>query len=844
MDAERPAGRKGDAGKDAEVIAAARARFNRAATASFENRRAYTEDSWFSATEDQWPEEVKRLRGAHRPAMTFNRLNTIVKQIVGDYRQNKLAIKVLPADGDASGDVADMLAGIIRNIEARSNADVAYANALECAARGGFGYFRIVPEYAGDDTFDQDLWVRPIHNPLTVYFDPAARLITREDAEWCFVTEMVPREQFDRLYPGADADSFEGAGDGYAADWAENDQVRVAEYFSKERYSARLVAFSNGMVIEADDEEVAAMARIGVSVVRERQAERVKVVWRKMTGGQVLETREYRTRYIPVIPVIGEEVNLEGKVLTRSAIYYAKDAQRMYNYWKNAATETVALAPKTPWLVTPEQIQNFEDVWANANTTPLPYLPYNETGGAVPQRVPPVPQPVGELAMGLNAGDDIKATTGIYDASLGARSNETSGRAIVARQQQGATVTYLFIDNLKQAIEHCGRVLIDWLPVYYDTERVARLLDPEGNPRTETINQRVRDPLTGITRVLNSVNVGKYDVVVEAGPSFANRKAEALQWMTQMAQAYPPLMQLAGDLVLKNIDAPGAEQMAERLKKALPPGLVDDEEIPGQPQIPPEVLAQQAEAQRQQQEAAQKLAVQEAEFRAKKETEDRKFLLEEEKMIREFEMKQRQMAAEAVLRKRELEIERGMQREKMLGELALKQQQMAQEEALKQRRTEMEMEADRRRLATELALKQAGHLMALRDAAPPVAQIEIETGQESGHGDEQESEMKQMAAAILQLAEQNSAALQQTMQVTAGVGQAMQSLAQQTAEGTQALAGGVLRQAEVTERALAQNTQVVKEVAQAISEQNRIALAPRKAVRDKQGNIVAAEVDL
>jgi hypothetical protein len=581
----------------ADVVARVKERLGRAEAFMAENRRAWLEDVKFSCADDQWTPEAKRMRGEDRPALTFNRLNGIVKQIIGDYRQNKLSIKILPADGDASEESAELIAGLIRNIEAQSNADMAYVTALDHAVRGGFGYFRVVPRYAADDVFEQDLVILPVHNPLTVHFDPSARLVTREDAEWCIITDRLPRDQFRRLYPEAKAEGFDtAAGDG----WADGDEFRVAEEYEKEYHTGRLVAFSNGMTVPVEsDAEVRAMERLGFRVVREREAQRTRIRWRKVTAAQVLEERVYDARYIPVIPVLGEEVNVEGKVYTRSAIFYSKDAQRCENYSYSTAIESLALQPRAPWLLTPTQVQGHEDQWEKANVTPQPYLLYNvDPEAGKPDRVNPPGTPVGEISMAVNASDLIKATSGIYDASLGARSNETSGKAIVARQQQGANSTFLFPDNLKEAIQHGGKVVVDYLRTTHDTERVVRVLGLEGNAELRTINERRYDPLTGVTEILNSVTTGKYDVIVEAGPAFANRKAEAVNGMLQFMQAMPAQGALVADLAVEHMDWPGADKFAERLRRALPPQLTEDADSP-------EARQQMAAAQRQQAQAGE-----------------------------------------------------------------------------------------------------------------------------------------------------------------------------------------------------------------------------------------------
>jgi hypothetical protein len=413
---------------------------------------------------------------------------------------------------------------------------------------------------------------------------------------------MISKDEFRRMYPDAKMQWFDGAGDNFMQDWSTQDDVRIAEYFVKERHTARLCSFSNGVVIEADDTEIAALAQLGITIVKERKTERTQIHWYKLTGAEVLEDRVYKWKYIPVIPCLGEEINIEGKVYLRSAIFYAKDAQRGYNYQKTTATEVTALAPKAPFAITATQIEGFQDDWDNANNNPKPYLRYNADpqAGGMPQRLQMAQQPIAELSMALNMADDIKATTGVYDASLGAQGNETSGVAIEARQSEGNTSTYIFLDNLKKAIEYSARVLLDIIPTVYDTERVVRILDLEGQPATEIVNQEIHDPQTGIIKVLNSITVGKYDVVCMTGPNFQSRKREAQAQFTELAKVYPQIMQLGGDLVIESMDFPGAEKLAARIKRSMPPQIVNDPDSPeGQKAM--QAYQQQQEQQQQEQ---------------------------------------------------------------------------------------------------------------------------------------------------------------------------------------------------------------------------------------------------
>lgn len=592
---------KGGDNEDNPILTLMRDRFEHIISVDAENRNNYVQNVRISSSNDQWDEEVKKRRGSNRPALTFNLLNGVVKQIIGDYRQNKLAIKVLPSGGQATEDVAEILAAIIRGIETDSNADHSYTNALECAARGGFGYFRVRAMYESDDVFNQKLVIEPIYNPLTVYFDPAAKRITREDAEYCIVTEMLSKSEFRRLYPKAEENGWDlvDITSDNMEDWGDDDNIRIAEYFVKETVEERLVAFSNGSVIQIDnDDEIAALAQIGITPVKERMAERVNIKWYKCTGSAILEQRTFKTKYIPIIPVLGEEVNLEGKTLLRSSVFYGVDAQRSYNYERSAAVERSALAAKAPWLVTNKMIEMWRALWDNANTTPQPYLVYtpDQSAGGPPQRIEPPSTSQAEMANSQIAAQDVQRTTLVFNSQLGANSNIQSGVGLSEQQSQGATSTFIFPDNLRCGIEHCGRVLIDAIPFFYDRERVVRTINSEDVVEMQTVNQQQPNMLLGITEVLNDITVGKYDVVVTAGKAFASRRREAVEGMMKFAQAFPQQAPIIADLMIKNMDVPGGDQMAARIKRSLPPQIVNDPDSPEGQQA-----AQQAQQQQQMQ---------------------------------------------------------------------------------------------------------------------------------------------------------------------------------------------------------------------------------------------------
>jgi hypothetical protein len=609
-----PIGRPSDSGrergKDNDVLTTMRQRLDHVISVDADNRDSYVKCTKISTSNNQWDEEVKKRRGSNRPALTFNLLNPIVKNIVGDYRQNKLAIKVIPSGGPSTEEIADIWAGIIRNIEVESNAGLAYTNALECAARGGFGYFRILTEYEADDAFNQKLIIQPIANPLTVYYDPSARLITREDAQYCLVTEMIGREEFKSQYPEAEAEGWDivDMDSDNDAEWANEDDIRLCEYFTKQLVPARLVAFDNGSTVQIEnDEEVASLESIGWKPIKERKANRINIKWRKCNGSHILEERMLKTKYIPIVPVLGEEVNIEGKSCLRGAVYYSVDAQHNYNYERSAAVERSALSAKAPWMVTQKMIELYRDQWDNANTMPQPYLLYrpDQEMPQGPQRIEPPSPSMADSNNAQAAAQDVQRTSGVFDAQLGEKSNVISGVGLSEQQSQGATSTFLFVDNLRTSIEYAGRIIIDWGPSIYDRERVVRTIGLEGDSSMQTINQQQPNLMMGVTEVLNDITVGKYDVVVETGPSFASRRREAVDGMMKFVQALPQQGALIADLIAKNSDWPGADECAERLKNALPLSITTDKDSPEGQQA-----AQQAQQQAQQQQAMQQQMLQ------------------------------------------------------------------------------------------------------------------------------------------------------------------------------------------------------------------------------------------
>jgi len=549
----------------------------------------------------QWPADVLATRGAvqgqtinARPCLTINKLPQHVRLVTNEQRQNRPAGKVIPADDKADVAVAEVFQGIVRHIEYLSDADVAYDTACDNQVTYGEGYIRILTEYCREDSFDQDLKIGRVRNSFSVYMDPMIHDPCGSDAEWCFITEDIPKEEYERLYPDALPISVmmsQGVGDQSLSMWMSQETVRIAEYFYIEHQKKKLNLYPDNITaFEGSPQDKQLKAMFG-KPLKSRTSEHRQVKWLKTNGFEVLEERDWAGKWIPVIRVVGNEFEVDGQLYISGLVRNAKDAQRMYNYWVSQEAEMLALAPKAPFIGYGGQFEGYETNWKTANTNNWPYLEVNPdvTDGngsplPLPERAQPPMAQTGLIQAKVGAGEDIKATTGQYDSSIGATSNERTGRAILARQNQGDTSTYHYVDNLARAVRYTTRQLVDLIPKIYDTERVARIVGLDGevdmvkiNPNQPEPVRVIKDPITGldIEKIYNP-SIGIYDVVVTTGPSYATKRQEAMEAMQMILQTNPQLWAVAGDLFIKNMDWPGAQEMAARFAKTLDPKVLDN----------------------------------------------------------------------------------------------------------------------------------------------------------------------------------------------------------------------------------------------------------------------------
>lgn len=553
------------------------------------NERAKMLDDLRFCTLDQWPVDIRKerendLENGPRPCLTIDKINQYIVQVVNDMRQGKPGINVRPQDDQADVETAKILKGLIRNIEDQSNADIAYSTAGESAAKIGLGYFRITTEYVDEDSFDQEIFIRPIPNTFSVYLGHHI-MPDGSDAERGYIVESVPLAKFKNEFPEAKAtrDQFDELQDQITY-WHTGEMVTVVEEFCIKRTVERLYYLDDGTTMtKADYDKWPGEAGPRPIYTDERSNIRKQLKWRKMTGIEVLEKRDLPGKYIPIVEVIGRESHIEGKRVLWGLVRPAKDSLRMDNYIASTIVERMGLAPKVPFIGAKGQFEGMEDKWRKANRVNYAYLEYNAidvNGNAIPRPERQGAMPM-EIAMVNYRGmirEDVRNSLGMFKASVGDTESQQSGRAILALQRESDTGTYHFGANLGVSIRHAGKIILDMIPYYYDTKRIVRIIGEDGTVQTaqidpsQDVSHRQFQGPNGLQNIYNP-GVGKYDVAITVGPSYNTKRMEAAATLTEVVKSQPQMMPLIGDLLFRSLDFPYSDQIAERLRKMLPPQL-------------------------------------------------------------------------------------------------------------------------------------------------------------------------------------------------------------------------------------------------------------------------------
>ena len=591
---------------DKKIIEEAIKRFNHCEEMEQKNREQALEDLKFSLG-DQWDEKVRRWRetdpNGARPCLTVDKIGQYARQVVNDARQNRPAVKVHPIDNNSDVSTAEILQGWIRHVENTSNADISYDVSGEMAVRAGFGFIRIMTQYDGDDSFNLEAVIKTVPNPFCCYLEPEDTSLDGSEANYGFYFDDMPRDSFEETYPDADKVDFnESRFQGNK--WAKKDVVRVAEYFRVEKERYKIWQAVDGSISEVELEGRPS-----------RTAFRRKVMWYKLTAAEILDRKEFPSKYIPIVPVYGHVIDVAGERKITSLVHPGIDAQRIHNYSVSSLVERVALVPKAPYIAAAGQIDAYKAEWESANTSNvsvLPYDPVDLNGQPVPppQRQAAADVPQGWLQIVQMTEHDIQASFGMYNASIGAPSNERTGKAIMARQREADVATFHFPDNMARAIRHIGRILVDMAPRILDTKRIIRILGEDGTHGTAILRPGLGVPVVErrsaengqLIEKIYDLSVGKYDVSVQAGPSFGTKRQEAADFMNQAIQTHPELLQVIGDLMFKAMDMPYADKIAKRLEAMVPQNIKDAENNDSQqaaPQIPPQVEQAMQAAQQQ-----------------------------------------------------------------------------------------------------------------------------------------------------------------------------------------------------------------------------------------------------
>lgn len=607
-----------DSKADEKIVEEAKKRFERVKEHEATARARFIADIKFAEGDSdnwyQWDEALRDRRakapGGARPCLTINKVRQQNLQIINDGRENKAQIEVRPTGDGATYEAAKVYEGICRHIEYQSNAQIAYDTANFYQIWGGIGYWRVLTEYSAPESFDQEIFIRRIPDPTSVYLDGDIQQYDGSDARFGFVFRDIPKDEFDNEYPewkdelGDEAiQGDDGPTMGRMDDWADKEHVRVAEYYRKTEKPDRLLRLVDGSTVlksKMPSEAFDVLEANGL-IVQERETNRTQIEWFKIAGSKIIDRRDWPGIYIPIVRVIGEETLINGELDRKGHTRASKDPQRMYNFQSSAMVEILALQSKSPWIAPKESVEGLETVWNNANNENVPYLLYNhrdEQGQPLPEPKRQVPGQMGPAivqAMQI-AQQEMMMTSGQYQSQFGENENAKSGIAIQTRQRQGDKATYHYIDHLAQAIRFTGRILIDLIPKIYDTPRIIKIMAEDGTQtevnvkpdgpiyqqmvggqpaNQEQVKSAENDPnLKDKIETIFNPSVGKYDVEADIGPAYATRRQETFNALSQMMGQNQELVKIAGDLLFRAADFPMADEVAERFKRSIPANIL------------------------------------------------------------------------------------------------------------------------------------------------------------------------------------------------------------------------------------------------------------------------------
>jgi hypothetical protein len=667
--------------KDREVLDEAVELFEQGETGWSTAKSEALDDLNFGRLGQQWPPDIQQQRElAGRPCLTINDLPASIRQVVNDGRQNRPAIKVRPVDSGADVEIADIYSGLIKHIESISDADIAYDTALDNAVSGSFGFIHVETDYNNDNSFEQDIFIRAVPNALAVTWDASTEAMDNSDWDYAFISWMEDKKKFEKDYPNAEASAVNFNESSYVEAWFEEDKIRLATYYRRVKTKQDLVLFSNEekeasfLEEHLDEDALKELAEIAMVEVGRREVESCKIVKRLISAVDVLAETEWKGSLIPIVPVYGESINVEGLRYFKSLIRDAKDAQRMFNLARSTVTEMLGRTPKTPFLGEAGVFDADPEKWGTVHLEAHPFLEYSKNQAA-PTRVDHADMPQGLLQDAMLAADDKKRIMGIHDANLGLPGNEVSGKALRLRQHEGDTSTFHFIDNQQTAVRSVGRVCCQMIPAVYNTKRVLRIIGDDGQSKNVPINQVI----AGVEKVFD-LSTGTYDVTVDTGPSYTTRREESAEVLQTFMQSAPEAAPILGPLMVKMMDFPDQEKTVKLLETIMPPEAraIMTGQPPPPPTPPPEVMVEQAKA-KALVEAGQAKA--QADITIAREKAEQALILDREKANQRMEIERLQAEADIAVEREKHNAAMELEREKAL----LKYELMERELQLKER---------------------------------------------------------------------------------------------------------------------------------------------------------------
>jgi hypothetical protein len=572
-----------------EIYEEARDRLRIAAEAESDNRRKAKYAIQFREGLNHWDKDYVTSASMETPELTINVTDALVRRVVNNMKQQRPRGKAHPVGDGSTIEVADVINGIGRHVEYRSEAAVAYDTGGEMAVTCGWGYWRLVSEYVAPDSFDQDIRILPIRNIFTVYMDPGAIMPAASDANWCLITVKMKRTEFKRQYPRADNAAWNDIGSEEGnRDWEDKEEIRLAEYFRIKERSEKLYSLTDGkggefQRFKSEMPSPESLAAAGLSVSDERDSSRREVQWFKLNGTKVVERAILPGTWIPVVRCEGNAVDVDGKIMRRGMVETMIDPQRMIDYGEVAKIRRLGLTPQAPWVAAEGQLDGHPE-WENANREPVPVLIYKAVTVQTDQGEQVLPPPQRQQPAQLEAGfaeftngmrSNLLAIAGMpNDPGQDTQGQVVSGRAIQRRQGLSDQSHFQYYDNQVLAIAHTWRIMLEWIPHYISTQRMQRIIGEDGMPKMTQVNQKVIED--GVSKVKNDLTVGRYDVVMDTGPGYDTKReegSEALQNLMSVPALAEIVAKVGADLVFRSIDHPYMQELADRIAASTPEGL-------------------------------------------------------------------------------------------------------------------------------------------------------------------------------------------------------------------------------------------------------------------------------